>query len=50
MTTRRVGVLVVHGIGEQKRGETLVRLADSLARFLERWLEIGVGDGWTLMS
>lgn len=34
----QLGVLFVHGIGEQLQGETLVRFADPLARWFTRWL------------
>lgn len=33
-----LGVLFIHGIGQQVRGETLVRLAEALVRWLERWI------------
>ena len=44
-----LGVLFVHGIGEQRQGQTLVRFADPISRWLARWLtgggrtEAGVG-------
>jgi hypothetical protein len=33
-----LGVLFVHGIGQQLQGETLVRFADPLSRWFSRWL------------
>ncbi len=36
-----LGVLFVHGIGEQLQGETLTRFADPLAFWLSRWLSGG---------
>jgi hypothetical protein len=39
--TRTLGVLFVHGIGEQRQGDTLVRYGDSLACWLTRWLSKG---------
>lgn len=36
-----LGVLFVHGIGEQVQGETLVHFADPLAAWLTRWLSRG---------
>ncbi len=32
-----LGVLVVHGIGNQRRGQTLTQWADALVRWLESW-------------
>ena len=41
-TTRpELGVLFVHGIGEQRQGETLVRFTDPISRWLARWLTCG---------
>jgi hypothetical protein len=41
-TTRpELGVLFVHGIGEQRQGQTLVRFADPISRWLARWLSRG---------
>lgn len=34
-----LGVLFVHGIGDQARGDTLVQSAEPLYRWLERWIE-----------
>lgn len=34
-----VGVLFVHGIGEQQRGDTLTEMGDALVRWLTRWCE-----------
>ena len=34
-----LGVLFVHGIGEQRRGQTLLGFGESLLRWLPRWLE-----------
>jgi hypothetical protein len=36
-----LGILFVHGIGEQLQGETLVHFADPLSRWLTRWLTKG---------
>jgi hypothetical protein len=33
-----LGVLFVHGIGDQLQGQTLVRFADPLSRWFSRWL------------
>ena len=33
-----LGVLFVHGIGEQERGQTLTIWADALANWLSGWL------------
>jgi len=35
-----VGVLFVHGIGEQQRADTLVQFGEALKGWLERWLAI----------
>lgn len=41
-TTRpELGVLFVHGIGEQRQGETLVHFTDPISRWLARWLTGG---------
>jgi hypothetical protein len=41
-TTRpELGVLFVHGIGEQRQGETLVHFTDPISRWLARWLTCG---------
>jgi hypothetical protein len=41
-TTRpELGVLFVHGIGEQRQGETLVHFTDPISRWLARWLTSG---------
>jgi hypothetical protein len=37
-----LGVLFVHGIGQQRQGETLVKFADPLSRWLARWLTGGI--------
>jgi len=37
--TTKLGVLFVHGIGEQPRGDTLLRFGDPCIAWLERWLE-----------
>jgi hypothetical protein len=39
--TPTLGVLLVHGIGEQRQGETLIRYGDALACWLTRWLSKG---------
>lgn len=36
-----LGVLFVHGIGEQRQGETLVQFADPLSSWVVRWLSHG---------
>ena len=36
---RRVGVLFVHGVGDPRRGDTLVEFGEPLYRWLERWVE-----------
>lgn len=36
--TPRLGVLFVHGIGEQPEGETLIAFGDPLLRWFRRWL------------
>jgi hypothetical protein len=36
-----LGVLFVHGIGEQRQGETLVQFADPLTTWVVRWLSHG---------
>ena len=38
-----LGVLFIHGIGEQQRGDTLLRCAEPLADWLENWSE-GAGS------
>ena len=35
----KLGVLFVHGIGEQAKGETLLRFGDPCISWLERWLQ-----------
>jgi hypothetical protein len=60
MKRPELGVLFVHGIGEQRRGETLVQFADPLSSWVVRWLshgalgEPGIGhtddDGHVVMS
>jgi hypothetical protein len=48
--TQQLGVLFVHGIGEQRQGETLVQFADPVSSWVVRWLshgalvESGIGD------
>jgi hypothetical protein len=39
--TQRLGVLFVHGIGEQRQGETLVQFADPVSSWIVRWLSRG---------
>lgn len=34
-----LGVLFVHGIGEQQRGDTLTEMGDALVKWLTRWCE-----------
>lgn len=34
-----LGILLVHGIGQQKRGQTLVDYGDPLCEFIERWVK-----------
>jgi hypothetical protein len=33
-----LGIIFIHGIGEQKKGEMLVSYGDPLNSFLENWL------------
>ena len=40
----RVGILFVHGIGEQPRGDTLRRFGDPCISWLTRWLDRNQGD------
>jgi hypothetical protein len=45
-TTRKppdVGVLFVHGMGDQQRADTLVQFGEALQRWLERWLPASDG-------
>jgi len=35
----RVGVLFVHGIGEQPQGDTLIRFAEPVIEWITRWVE-----------
>src|SRR5262245_57646321 len=34
-----IGILLVHGIGEQKRGQTLVNMGEPLCSALKNWIE-----------
>ncbi|NNF63649.1 MAG: hypothetical protein HKN07_05255 [Acidimicrobiia bacterium] len=36
-----IGVLFVHGIGQQKRGDTLIAAGDAVHEFLARWFTTG---------
>src|SRR3990172_6253209 len=38
-----LGVLLVHGIGMQQRGETLVQAGDALHHWLCKWLDMDIG-------
>jgi hypothetical protein len=40
MNKADVGVLFVHGIGEQQRADTLVQFGEALKGWLERWLPV----------
>ena len=40
----RLGILFVHGIGQQRRGETLVNCGESLQEWLRRWLTEDKGE------
>lgn len=40
-----LGILFVHGIGDQPRGDTLSRFGDPVLRWLDRWLEHKNGRG-----
>ena len=40
-----LGVLFVHGIGTQRRGETLSRCTGALYRWLEKWFS-GSATAW----
>jgi len=33
----RLGVLFVHGVGSQKKGETLVQFGEPMAIWIEQW-------------
>lgn len=35
-----IGVLLVHGIGEQEKASTLLRFGESLANWITRWIEV----------
>jgi hypothetical protein len=37
----RLGVLFVHGMGEQVRGDTITEMGDAVTEWLRRWLEPG---------
>src|ERR1700750_3160281 len=37
VVARDLGILFVHGIGQQRRGETLVEFGEPLAEWLRRW-------------
>lgn len=40
------GVLLVHGIGAHRQGETLIRFTEPVLDFLQRWLR-GASDQWS---
>lgn len=40
-----IGILLVHGIGTQKRGETVVGIGEPLYRALKKWIEAAVPAG-----
>jgi hypothetical protein len=42
-----VGVLFVHGIGLQARGDTLVGSGEALRYWIDRWVKGAIGDGST---
>src|ERR1700733_10806066 len=39
-----LGILLVHGIGSQSRGETLVSFGETIYRTLQDWVEFGPPD------
>ena len=36
--TYRLGILFVHGMGQQERGDTITQMGDALTEWLRRWL------------
>jgi hypothetical protein len=42
-----IGVLLVNGIGEQQRGDTLLRFGEPIVEWIGRWLD-RIGMAWTL--
>ena len=34
----RLGLLLVHGMGEQERGDTITQMGDALTEWLRRWI------------
>lgn len=40
-----LGVLLVHGIGEQPKGDTLLRFGEPIIQWIERWLRAEKGQG-----
>ena len=36
-----LGILLVHGIGSQKRGETIANMGEPLYRALKNWIKAG---------
>ncbi len=43
-TSDTLGVLLVHGMGEQERGDTLLGFGEPIVKFLRRWLDTADGD------
>jgi hypothetical protein len=39
-----VGILFVHGIGEQKRGQTLVEFGEPVCRWITQWLDLAIAQ------
>jgi len=35
----RLGLLFVHGMGEQERGDTITQMGDALTEWLRRWID-----------
>ena len=42
--TYRLGILFVHGMGQQERGDTITQMGDALTEWLRRWLGNGTGS------
>src|SRR5258708_35242087 len=41
-----IGILFVHGIGEQKPGETLVQFGEPMCRWIRRWVDEAI-ERWS---
>ena len=37
---KRLGILFVHGMGEQERGDTITQMGDALTEWLRRWIKV----------